>query len=397
MSDSQYYNEIARIIALEVSEELSAEDILKLKTWVEECPENSRLYFRIKNSANFNVRNLEFQKVDIQAGWETISPVIAKRQKHIFRRKMLRYAATILLPFLITGGIYIYTQLQLKQQQYSVATLSKIHPGSTKAVLILNNGDSLLLDTSDNQTIKEKDGTLIEKSDGKLNYSNSSNEETVQPIYNTLNIPRGGEYNLVLADGTRVYLNAMSSFKYPVKFSGKYREVELSGEAYFQVTKDASRPFIVKTTAINIEVLGTSFNLNAYENTERIVTTLVDGSVKIDSHIKNGSQLLVPEEQAIFDIKSGLTEIKKVDVNLYTAWKDGNFIFYDTRLEEIMSTLTRWYTANVIYANGSVKNLRFSGNLNRYDDINQLLDIIRSTGKINIEIKNKTIQFSEKN
>jgi len=105
----------------------------------------------------------------------------------------------------------------------------------------------------------------------------------------------------------------------------------------------------------------------------------------------------VPEEQAIFDVKSGLTEIKKVEVNLYTAWKDGNFIFYDTRLEEIMTTLTRWYNANVFYTNESVKNLRFSGNLNRYDDINQLLDIIRSTGKINIEIKNKTIQFSERN
>jgi len=396
MSDSQYYNEIARIIALEVSEELSAEDILKLKTWVEECPENSRLYFRIKNSANFNVRNLEFQKVDIQAGWETISPVIAKRQKHIFRRKMLRYAATILLPFLITGGIYIYTQLQLKQQQYSVATLSKIHPGSTKAVLILNNGDSLLLDTSDNQTIKEKDGTLIEKSDGKLSYLNPANEEMVQPIYNTLNIPRGGEYNLVLADGTRVFLNAMSSFKYPVKFSGNNREVELSGEAYFEVKKDAGRPFIVKTAAINIKVLGTSFNLNAYENTEKIVTTLIEGSIKLISHSNGESMLLEPEEQATFHTKDGLTEIERVDVNLYTAWKDGNFIFHDARIEDIMNTLTRWYTVNVLYMNESVKEMRFSGNLSRYDDINQILDIIETTKKIKIEINQNTILFSRK-
>jgi len=397
MSDIQYFDEIARLIAMEVSDELNADDMRKLMAWVDESPDNRRLYSQIKNSNNFNSRNLEYQKIDVRAGWKAISSVIEKRRNHFLQKTILKYAATILLPLLVVSGIYFYSNRQANNSKKIIAHTCKILPGSSKAVLILNSGESVELDSFNNESIREKDGTLIEKSDGKLNYSNSSNEETVQPIYNTLNIPRGGEYNLVLADGTRVYLNAMSSFKYPVKFSGKYREVELSGEAYFQVTKDASRPFIVKTTAINIEVLGTSFNLNAYENTERIVTTLVDGSVKIDSHIKNGSQLLVPEEQAIFDIKSGLTEIKKVDVNLYTAWKDGNFIFYDTRLEEIMSTLTRWYTANVIYANGSVKNLRFSGNLNRYDDINQLLDIIRSTGKINIEIKNKTIQFSEKN
>ena len=397
MSDIQHFEEIARLIAMEVSEELNTNDMRKLMAWVDECPDNRRLYSRIKNSTNFNARNLEYQKIDIQAGWKAISPVIEKRRNLFSHKTILKYAATILLPILIVSGIYFYSDWRAHQSQKIIAHTCKIHPGSTKAALILNNGESVVLDSSNNESIREKDGTMIQKSEGKLNYSNSSNEETVQPIYNTINIPRGGEYNLVLADGTRVYLNAMSSFKYPVRFSGKNREVELSGEAYFQVTKDASRPFIVKTSAINIEVLGTSFNLNAYENTERIVTTLVEGSVKIDSHIKNGSRILVPEEQAIFDVKSGLTEIKKVEVNLYTAWKDGNFIFYDTRLEEIMTTLTRWYNANVFYTNESVKNLRFSGNLNRYDDINQLLDIIRSTGKINIEIKNKTIQFSERN
>jgi len=397
MSDIQHFEEIARLISMEVGEELNTDDMHKLMAWVDECPDNRRLYSQIKNSNNFNTRNLEYQKIDVQAGWKAISPVIEKRKGRFSQMTILKYAATILLPLLIFSGIYFYTGWRSNHQHRIIAHRCKIHPGSTKAVLILNDGKSVLLDSISNLSIREKDGTLIEKSDGILNYSNSSNEEAVQPFYNTLNIPRGGEYNLVLADGTRVFLNAMSSFKYPVKFSGKNREVELSGEAYFEVKKDAGRPFIVKTTAINIEVLGTSFNLSAYENTEKIITTLVEGSVKLNSHIKNGSRLLVPEEQAIFDLKSGLTEIKKVDVKLYTAWKDGNFIFYDTRLEEIMTTLTRWYNANVFYANASVKNLRFSGNLNRYDNINQLLDIIKSTGKINIEIKNKTIQFSERN
>ena len=135
---------------------------------------------------------------------------------------------------------------------------------------------------------------------------------------------------------------------------------------------------------------------SAYENTEKIVTTLVEGSVKINSHAKNESLLLVPDEQATFNTKNGKTNIEKVDVNLYTAWKDGTFIFHDARLEDMMTTLTRWYSANVNYMNLSVKDFRFSGNLNRYGDINQILDIIRSTGKINIEINKNTILFSKR-
>lgn len=396
MFEYQHYNKIARLIALEVREELNADDALRLKAWIDESTDNFRLYSNIKNSTNFINRNLEYQKIDIQAGWKAISPLLEKRRKLVFERRILKYAATILLPFLIVGGIYFYTGWR-SNQHCIIAHTCKIHPGSTRAVLILNDGKSVLLDSASNLSIREKDGTLIEKSDGKLNYTNPSVEKTTQPIFNTINIPRGGEYNLVLADGTRVYLNAMSSFKYPVTFSGNSREVELTGEAYFVVKKDASRPFIIRTTAISIEVLGTSFNLNAYENTEKIVTTLVEGSVKINSNNSNDSRLLTPEEQATFYTKNGQTEIKKVDVNLYTAWKDGNLIFYDSRLEDIMTTLARWYSAEVLYREESVKNLRFSGNLNRYGDISQILDIIRSTGKINVEIKKNTILFSERN
>lgn len=395
MSDFQHYNEIARLIKMEISDELSVDDMRQLKAWVDECPENYRLYSQIKNSTNFIRRNIEYQKIDIQVGWKTLSPLIKKDRKPIYLKKILNYAAAIVFPILVIGGIYYYFSNPAIQKK-SIAQVHEIQPGSTKAILVLNDGESVLLDSANILSITEKDGTLIEKSEGKLNYTNQSNKESIHPIFNTINIPRGGEFNLILADGTRVYLNAMSSFKYPVKFSGKTREVELSGEAYFEVTKDASRPFIVKTSAINIEVLGTSFNLNAYENTEKIVTTLVEGSVKINSLKNSGNRLLVPEDQATFNIKTGQTEIKKVDVNLYSAWKDGNLIFYDTRLEEIMNTLTRWYSADVSYVNASVKDLRFSGNLNRYGDISQILDIIKSTGKINIEFNKNTILFSER-
>jgi hypothetical protein len=396
MSNFKHYNDIVELISREVVNELSSHEMEKLKAWIKDCPENELLYNRIKNSGNFKVRNIEYQKIDIPAGWEAVSLLIENKRRVVLFKKIFTYAAAIILPIMmIAGGIYFSGSLANKNKITTLAQV--IQPGSTKAVLILNDGKTVLLDSANVLSITEKDGTLIEKTGGKLNYSNPLNEKADQMIHNTITIPRGGEYNLVLADGTRVYLNAMSSFRYPVKFGGKHRVVELSGEAYFEVKKDASRPFIVKTAAISIEVLGTSFNLNAYDNTERIVTTLIEGSVKINSQETDQSRLLRPDEQAIFQINSGQIDIKKVDVNLYTAWKNGNLTFYDSRLEDIMITLTRWYSADVLYKNESVKNLRFSGNLNRYGDINQILDILRSTGKINIEINNSTILFSKRN
>lgn len=395
MSDFKQYNEIAELITKEVVNELSISEMQTLRAWVDKSPENQKLYTRIKKSANFKVRNTEYQKIDVVSGWAIVSKLIERKQRQLIIRKVLGYAAAVVLPLMIAGGIYYSVKLSVKDE--TIAQANVIHPGSAKAVLILNDGKTVVLDSANNLSITERDGTLIKKSDGKLNYTSSYNSSTLHPIYNTISIPRGGEYNLVLADGTRVYLNAMSNFKYPVKFFGKTREVELSGEALFEVAKDAERPFIVKTSAINIEVLGTIFNLNAYENTERIITTLVEGSVKINSHKTNESRLLVPDEQATFSLKNGETEVKKVDVNLYTAWKNGNLTFYDSRLEDIMTTLTRWYSADVLYSNESVKDLRFSGNLNRYGDINQILDVIKSTGKINIEIDKNTILFSERN
>lgn len=395
ISEYQHYNEIARWIASEVREELNPDDLLKLRAWIDECPENRRLYSNIKKSTNFNDRNTKLQEIDTQGGWNEFALRIEKKMKIVAIKKVFNYAAAIILPLILVGGIYYYSTI-LAIQKNSLAQVNLIQPGSTKAILVLNSGESMLLDSVNALSITEKDGTLINKSKGELNYTNQSKKASILPIFNTINIPRGGEFNLVLADGTRVFLNAMSSFKYPVTFTGNTREVELSGEAYFEVKKDVERPFIVKTTAINIEVLGTSFNLNAYVNTEKIVTTLVEGSVKLISHSNSESMFLEPEEQATFHIKDGLTEIERVDVNLYTAWKDGNFIFHDARLEDIMNTLTRWYTANVIYMNESVKELRFSGNLNRYGDINQILDIIGTTKKINIEINQNTIFFSRK-
>ena len=396
MNDFTTYNEIARLIKAEIRGELNSSDNQLLIDWIAASAENRSLYIRIKNSTNYAEWASAVQNIDVERQWGKVLPIIKRNQKIYLYKKILGYAAAMILPVLLAGGIYWYSNDFSKKVGISSILVSQIRPGSQKAILTLNNGESIVLDSSTNKVIQEKDGTLIERGNGKLNYAKSSKGETIHPIFNILRIPRGGEFTLLLSDGTRVHLNAMSNFKYPVRFGGNKREVELSGEAFFEVTKDKSRPFVIRTAGMNVEVLGTTFNLNAYENNEKIVTTLVEGSVKINSQITHESRLLSPDEQATFDVSNGQTEIKKVDVNLYTAWKDGNLIFYDARLEDIMTTLSRWYSANVLYRSSSVKDIRFSGNLNRYGDINQILDIISSTGKITIEIDKNTILFSKK-
>jgi len=307
----------------------------------------------------------------------------------------MRYAAMFLLPILAIGGI-LYFLSQRESSTLVAGQATEIRPGERKAVLVLNDGKSIVLDSPDSLVLREKDGTVIQKGAGQLNYSPSSPKATQFPIFNTIRIPRGGEYHLVLSDGSHVYLNSESQFTYPVHFSETAREVELSGEAYFEVEK-AGIPFIVHTKDMGIEVLGTSFNINAYDNTGEIVATLVEGSIKVDARDRMaGSRVLYPDEQAVLNMARRSIEVKKVDVNLYTAWRKGELIFFDMRLEDIMTILTRWYSADVFYMNPSVKELRFSGCLNRYENINQILDIIASTEKVAIEINKTTILFSER-
>jgi ferric-dicitrate binding protein FerR (iron transport regulator) len=394
MTNYQSYRKIIRLITKEISEKLTLEEERELSLWIEELPENKALYTQIKSSQNFRLRNEEYQQINILTGWERLHGKIERANKIVKFRRIFLYAAVILVPLVIVGVLSLYVTRQKLEGNHLVYA-AKILPGKPRATLVLDNGKSVSLDSLNQLSIKERDGTLIEKGAQSLNYIKNTGNAIVANVFNTIKIPRGGEYSLVLADGTRVYLNSESQLKYPVQFPGNIREVELTGEAYFEVKRIIQKPFIVKTARMNIEVLGTSFNINAYENTDKVLTTLVEGSVKINVSGSQETKLLKPDEQALFDIKSGRTEIRNVDVNLYTAWKDGRLNFFDTRLEDIMVTLARWYSADIIYENASVKDLRFSGSLDRYGDINQVLDIIKSTGKVKIEIKGSIILFSK--
>jgi ferric-dicitrate binding protein FerR (iron transport regulator) len=209
-------------------------------------------------------------------------------------------------------------------------------------------------------------------------------------------VPRGGEFNLVLSDGTRVFVNSMSKLEFPVNFTGNKREISLEGEAYFEVAKDKTRPFIVKIKGVQVEVLGTTFNIKAYPEDHQSFTTLVEGKVKLCSgNQSDNDYFLMPDQQAVYDPSSKGVVINKVDAGKIVQWTTGRYYFSDQPLDEIMKTLSRWYDFNYKFEDQAIKNVKFEGGLNKYGSIYPILDIINETGKVKVTVKNKDVIFSK--
>ena len=200
----------------------------------------------------------------------------------------------------------------------------------------------------------------------------------------------GMEYTLTLSDGTQVYLNAESRLKYPVVFRGAERVVELSGEAYFKVSKDALRPFIVEMNGVNVRVLGTSFNVRSYADEGQVVTTLVEGKVKVND------QDIVPGEQAVYSKNDGSTTVRQVEVEQYVAWQEGTFVFRNERLENIMKTLGRWYGVEFHFLDERAKEIRIGARFGRYDDMQPIIDMIKKTNLVEVLQTNRCLYISEK-
>jgi len=391
------YNKIALLIAREISDEITDEERLELSGWREEDAANDALYLKLRSSQNYRRWLAERNEVQVKAGWSKVHTKINKRSKTILWQKFSRIAAILILPLLIGGLAYFYFDAQITNKKINQQKYAQIKPGSSKATLILGDGRNVVLDSANMMSLTELDGTAINKNEGEISYSKSDEEVVKKTVYNIINVPVGGEYRLTLSDGTRVYLNSMTTLKYPVQFGPDKREVELIGEAYFEVVKNAAKPFIVSTSELKVKVLGTSFNVNAYEDLENTVTTLVEGRVKLLNASNEGEeQILEPNEQAVMDNLSGKIVTSNVDVSNYISWKDGQLVFYDLPLEDIMTQLTRWYSAKVFYMNPEVKKMRFSGSLDKYDEIEKFIDIIQATQKVNVKVNDDTILFANK-
>ena len=385
MINQHFY--IARLIARYLSDEIGEEEQAELTRWRNESPENERLFREICKEENIKQNMQKRQTFHTEDGWEGVQ---RKIQRHRFRHRILnicKYAAIFIFP-VVVATVAIYKSSNEPQPLSQVE--EQIVPGGKKAVLILDNGEAIDLKSTSGVELKEKDGTVIQVDSTVLNYQQAPARTSEKLAYNKVNVPRGGEYQLMLSDGSKVQLNSMSSIRFPVQFAQDCRLVELEGEAYFEVSK-TGQPFIVQTKGMKIEVLGTSFNISAYAN-EEYQTTLVSGSVKVQT--ENGSnRILKPSEQACITPGSNQINVRNVDTAFYTSWIHGKINFKDQRLDDIMKTLARWYDMDVVYENEATKELRFGCYVNRYNEITPLVKLLEQTGRVTVTVEGKTIKI----
>jgi transmembrane sensor len=283
-------------------------------------------------------------------------------------KKWMRYAAAILL--LAGAASYFFFADQSKPVKNTIVKTEplnpeQIQPGRQGAVLTLTDGSRVVLDSLGNGLVTTQNGTKISLVNGQLVYDSKNAEAaaSVATAFNTMSTPKGRQFNLVLPDGSKVWLNAASSIRYPIVFAGSERKVEITGEAYFEVARNTSAPFKVKVNnETEIEVLGTHFNINSYENETSINTTLLEGSVKVKNSA--GSITLKPGQQAQSIKLENIKVINDVDVDKVMAWKNGFFNFQDATLQEVMRQLERWYDIEVVYEK-NVPELEFFGKIGK--------------------------------
>ena len=257
---------------------------------------------------------------------------------------------------------------------------------SQRPVLRLDDGTTMLVDSLKGDF--EEAGVLVKKAgESTLSYSVENLPPFTQLAYNTIEVPKGAEFDLILSDGTHVWLNADSKLKYPVTFENDKREVELEGEGYFKVTKDEKKPFRVVVKKQIVEVLGTEFNVDAYPEEKNTYTTLVSGKVKVDTD--GQTVILDPGMQSV--VNDEKMYIRKVNVAEVVSWRNGMFVLEDHTLEEIMSKLARWYDFTVFYQNTSLRGATFKGKIPRYASFESILNILEKTGEVKFSVKNKSV------
>lgn len=301
-------------------------------------------------------------------------------------------AAAVLCGGLVFGGLLIKKQQETTVDQTNITAVQKhpIKPGTNTAILTLANGTNIALDKAGNGVVAKAGNTAIRKmKNGLLAYTADDNKGTaVSDALNTITIPRGGQYTITLPDGTNVWLNSQSSLTFPVAFKGAERKVRLIGEAYFEVAKNKHIPFIVHTGNADVKVLGTHFNVKAYQEDNAVKTTLLEGSVSLSN--SSSSALLIPGEQGVAEAAGGRITQKKVNINQVMAWKSGYFIFREDDIHDIMKQISRWYDVDVEYR-GNLSNIKFGGTYSKNKDITELLNGLELTGLVHFKIEGRRI------
>jgi ferric-dicitrate binding protein FerR (iron transport regulator) len=383
--------DISLLLAKLIEGTISPVESARLDAWRQESPANEALFRRMTDPAYITTQMNNWEDGSRSRVRELLLMRMERRRPGKMRTLRRYAAAAAMLLLLGSGAAYLLRHGSPSAVPPPVADRLSNFPvrGGVAAKLVISNGKEVVLQGNGKQEFEEEDGTHVRNRDSVLRY-NISREAAATPVYHTLETPRGGEYAVVLADGTRVWLNAASSLRFPTHFEGAERVVELSGEAYFEVSGDARRPFIVKTGSSRVKVLGTSFNVNAYTDMTEERTTLASGAVKV-APVKEGTGVVLrPGYQATVQ-RGADVKVSRADIEEVLAWKNGLFIFNAASLGDILQQLKHWYDVDIKCESGMAQQLHFTGRITRYENIAGVLELLEMTGKIKFMHEGRTL------
>lgn len=345
------------------------------------------------------------------ADWDTLAMGDQQRVKLLLQSKLEQsmyqrptrvisiarwmYAAVASVLLFVSIGVYFYkasNDAETNSLAKNIDT-AQIKPGSSKAILTLSNGKTIVLDGAGNGVLASGESGAISKSGNGIVIDDNDNASSSAIALNTITIPRGGKYDITLPDGTKVWLNSASSLTFPIAFKGNERRVTLTGEAYFEVAKNKKMPFKINVNnKQEIEVLGTHFNITAYADEPSITTTLLEGSVKVNYN--KTSTLIKPGQMAVNDLKTDI-KIQQADIEAVMAWKNDMFLFNDANIVSIMNAVSRWYDVDVAFK-GNMQDVNFTGNYSRTKGLSSLLKNIELMDKVKFKIEGRRVTVIDK-
>jgi transmembrane sensor len=375
---------IAHLISGFLKDDLTESEHDELDQWIEASMTNQRLFEELTDKNNIDKWLDWKKKLRVEEALQRVRSKIGKtpqKPSSLIKILLPYISVAAMLALIITSVVILKND---HKEKPIIADTHEIAPGTDQATLTLGDGKMITLDSVENGNItKQGSSTIIKNDSGRLTYQPAANAPA-EIVYNILSTPKGGQFQLVLPDGTRVWLNAASSLRYPTAFITEKREVELTGEGYFEVAKDASHPFEVTANGTTTEVLGTHFNINAYSDEPTTGITLAEGSVKV-----NNALVIKPGEQAQIDATGKI--IKAVaDVRTVTGWKDGEFVFKNTPLKEVMLQVARWYDVGVSYKDNVSEH--FNTTIPRNVPVSKLLHLLEATGSVHFSVEKKNIE-----
>lgn len=407
MELSKKHFRIAEILAAFFTNTQTAREEKEYEEWEKEREGNRDFAQNVLDVNNYIRFESTARRFDQQEGWRVFKDYLATKTDMIVDKAgMIKkkpsgktwnrfkyiagYAAVGII--LIACGMFYWINQPVKEEPGAVFAY-RIEAGTTGARLTMADGK--VMDIVKDQTflLKESDGTVIMADSTGIGYQIHEVKHEKE-VRNTIQTLTGMEYSLTLSDGTKVYLNAESELSFPVSFKGARRIVALSGEAYFDVAKDAERPFVIETRDLSVKVLGTSFNLRAYDDEKAVTTTLASGKVQVF----DGRQYedITPGEQVVYEKATKAMVVNKVDVAHHVAWRTGRFVFRNERLEDIMVYLARWYHVKYQFMDEGAKNIRIGAKLNRYDNMNPIIDMLKMNSLMEITLRDSVYLISSK-